>query len=137
MAEVGCEVRLELDHVKVVVVGATDEALAAIAFQIEGEAKVRAAVDTGFMRNAVYVVTKDEDNYGERSREARARAVDREVAPKRSLPEDASAAVVAGAEYSIFQEAAQPFLWPAAELVAGTRAGAEAERVFKRVVRDG
>ena len=38
-------------------VNATDEILTRLAFQVEGEYKVRAKVDTGFMRNSAYAIT--------------------------------------------------------------------------------
>lgn len=128
------DVTMYLDHVKVVIDEATEQALAAVAFQIEGEAKVRARVDTGFMRNAVYVVTRDGDDYEQRGMEARAVNPTGEMASRAALA-DADAAVVAGAEYSIYVEQRYPFLYPAAELVVG-QAGGTAERVYQERVKD-
>lgn len=67
--------------------------LAAAAFLVEGAAKVKAPVDTGFLRNSIQTVS----------------VTDRE------------AVVAAGAEYAIYQEMgtrfmqAQPFMRPALE----------------------
>jgi hypothetical protein len=127
------EVKWYLDKVLVKVDGATEKALGAIAHQIEGEAKVRARVDTGFMRNAVYVVEQEGDNYTQRRMEATLRA-DYDMAPRRELPDDVAAAVVAGADYSIYQEVQSPFLLPAAEAVAGYTAGVTAEAVYEEEI---
>lgn len=132
--KVDAEVKFCLGHVKVTVDRGTELALAAIAYQIEGEAKVRAKVDTGFMRNAVYVVEKGSDNYDERRRAAKGVNPKAEMAPRRPLPADAEAAVVAGADYSIFQEVLNPFLYPAAEAVARSTAGVTAEAVYREEI---
>lgn len=73
----------------------TDQALASIAFQVEGEAKVRAPVDTGALKNSLHTEKKRRGLYW----------------------------VGDGVEYGIYQEmgthkmAAQPFLVPAVEAV--------------------
>ena len=64
---IGGEVKLYLDRVKVKIKDATDEALAAWAFQLEGQTKANIAgndqVDTGFMMNSVYTITRKESTY--------------------------------------------------------------------------
>lgn len=105
-----------------------DDALAGIAFRIEGEAKVGAPVDTGFHRNAIYSVTRGGphgvpptggtlvDRKGQRV----ARAA---VPPINDLPDGVGAAVHAAAEYAIWVELHQPHILPAAERVAKRVAG--------------
>ena len=57
------EVKMRLDHVKVVVAGATRHALAAIALQMEGRTKVNiqenGQIDTGFMLNSTFTLLPD------------------------------------------------------------------------------
>jgi hypothetical protein len=55
------------------------------------------------------------------------------MAPEPGLPDDAAAGVVVGANYAIYQEAANPFLYPAAERAAREFDG-EAERIFREVL---
>jgi len=139
MAVADAEVKMYLDHVKVVVRGATHEALVAIAHQIEAETKVKIQeneqIDTGFMLNSTYVATNEGSGYGQARAAAQARNPDAKMAPEHRLSEDA-VAVVVGAEYAIWQEARKSFLYAGAERVAGTTAGMTAERVYKRVVHD-
>lgn len=94
------------------------------AHQIEGEAKTRAAVDTGFMRNSIYVVASDESNYAERKGEAEAANSLGIMEPEMQRPDnDLEALTVVGAEYGAAVEygtsraAAQPYLTPAVEAV--------------------
>lgn len=139
------EVRMYLDHVRLVVEQATEAALAAIAFQMEAEVKVQirnnGQVDTGFMLNSVYATTKrDGDSYDAAEAEARAAAdragEPRAMAPRRTLPGDAAAGVIVGAEYAVYQEAAQSFLYAGAQRVAGYTAGVTAEAVYREQVGD-
>lgn len=89
------------------------------AFDIEGHAKLYAAVDTGFMRSAIYVVTSSETDYGHG-----VNGDDGELLPQVDPPSDElEAYVAAGADYSEYVEhgtrhmAAQPFMAPAADAV--------------------
>jgi hypothetical protein len=137
------DVKFYLDHVKVVIEGATDEALSAAAHQIEGAAKVKVTengqVDTGFMRSAIYTVAKTGSGYGAAQAEAQGKAggQKRAMAPEQRLPGDKNtrAAVVAGANYSIYQEAAQSFLFAGADAVK-TDIGGTVERVYREKVHD-
>lgn len=93
--------------------GATDELLTQLAFYVEGEAKVNAPVDTGFMRNAIYTIAPGTNNRDEAQANAEAVA-ERYLAPLPDLKPH-EAAVHAAAEYTIFQEMIQSFLYRALE----------------------
>jgi len=113
------------DEVMLVVQGASDELLTAIALQVEGSAKIKITdngqVDTGFMRNAVYAIAPDRNNRPKARMEAHAVAK-RPFAPKPRVDRH-SAGVHAAAEYSIYQEIAQSFLHSALEDVRGQVGG--------------
>ena len=102
---------------------ATDEMVTSLAFLVEGYAKVEAKVDTGFMRNAIYTIpaassprdkgpasgTFQSGKTGEMVERRRVNEV-----PK--LPER-TAAVHAAAEYTIYREMEDQFLYKALEKV--------------------
>lgn len=100
-----------------------------LGFEVEARAKVLAAVDTGFMRNAVYVNAQGHEGHG--VAESAAQAMDEKASmfPSPAVPPKGTVEVVAGAEYSIYVETgtatagAQPFLAPA---LAETAANADA-----------
>lgn len=104
--------------------------LSDMAFAIEAEAKVNLTnnnqVDTGFLRNSVYAVTpngstedKIDPNGRYKSRKT-GRMVDRRQSGQTVTinSDGTSAAVVAGADYAIHQEAEKSFLYRAGESVA-------------------
>ena len=93
--------------------GATDELLTQLAFYVEGEAKIEAPVDTGFMRNAIYAIGVDQNHRSTAEGEAGAVA-DRELAPYPDLKPH-EAAVHGAAEYTIYQEMVRSFLYRALE----------------------
>lgn len=128
-----------LDKVLFKVDKAAQQSLLAIGHQIEGQAKANIdenqQVDTGFMWNAVYVTAKDESNYGEAQAKAKAQNPKAEMAPEASV-KPGQVAVVAGANYSIYQEAQQSFLFKAGEQVAGQVAGAIVEKIGHKVIQD-
>lgn len=131
MADV--EVHLHLDHVLMRVKAECELGMAVIAHQVEGRAKTKVVendqVDTGFMLNAIYSVTKQGTGFGASESAARDKA-DREVIDE-ILPAEDEAMVVAGANYSIYQEVRQSFLYAGAQEVANDLGGmAEVERVF-------
>ncbi|MBX3016004.1 MAG: hypothetical protein KF832_31070, partial [Caldilineaceae bacterium] len=122
---------------------ATQEALLALAFQIEGEAKVNIVsngqVDTGFMLNSSYIVGGDTNSFRPRaevltSPKTGQRGMHDTVA---SPPPVADEEVVVGfaADYAIYQESERPFLYPAAQRVASQAAGV-IETVGKRYFGD-
>jgi len=102
------------DDVLLIVDNATDELLTELAFYVEGEAKVGATVDTGFMRNAIYAVTPLAKQRAQAEVEAKAVA-DRPLAPEPKV-DDGTAAVHAAAEYTIYQEMRVGFFYHALEM---------------------
>lgn len=97
---------------------ANREILLAIAHQTEAEAKVRARVDTGFMRNSAYVNGAGENSFVARSEDGH------ETAPGPEHPQDDNEVILGfAANYTIYVEALDPFVYPAAELVAQQAAG--------------
>lgn len=128
----GQELMLKLDQM-------TREAIAALAFHIEGEIKANIhandQVDTGFMVNTVYTVTEDASGYtavwqsGEYAGKEGDR-VKRELAPEAKLPGEYDALVAVGADYALFQEFQQPFIFPAF-LKAAKEAGGILQTVAK------
>jgi hypothetical protein len=142
------QVKLYLEHVKVVVDDATAEVLGKLAFAIEREAKLNIRnndqIDTGFMVNSVYAVTGAASSYSAAKASAQSQTRDRgghqvdhsgDMAPEQGLPADADAAVVIGANYAIYQEAAKPFLYPAAQKAAA-QFGGQATAIYKQVLPD-
>lgn len=142
------EIKLYLDHVQVVVEQATDEALKRLAYTIVKEAQDKIVendqIDTGFMVNSIYPVWKDGSGFEAAKSAAESKATNRrgktvdhsgDMAPEAQLPEDATAGVVVGASYAIYQEADRPFLYPAAEKAAA-EFGGEAEKIFREVLPD-
>lgn len=137
-------VTMHLDHVNVIVAKATEEALAKLASQIEGQTKANIAdndqIDTGFMMNSVYAISRRDSSYtaADPSGEYRNKvgeSVKRKLAPEERLPNDAAAGVIVGAVYAIYQETRDSFLFKAAEKVAG-QAGGICEPVYRAEVHD-
>ena len=91
------------------------------ALDVEAAAKQLAAVDTGFMRSAIYTVTADGSSYGQG-------AGGEHLEPELSEGTDdgQTAWVVAGADYSIYVEMgtrfmpAQPYFAPSVDRYAAT-----------------
>lgn len=93
----------------------TLEGLLQAGYQVEAEAKIGAAVDTGFMRNSVYVHSDKASTFRARSEEIDGRLHETTNAP----PEPGDGVIVGvGADYAIYVEAEQPFLYPALVRVA-------------------
>lgn len=144
MANKGGEVRLHLDHVLLKVAAASDRALEAVALQIEAQTKVNIQqnnqIDTGFMMNSTYVVTRERNTFDQTDASGDqfnryGELVKRRTVPPQPLPGHARAACVVGAEYAIYQEAKKPFLYPASVTVASQVKGT-AEQVFKENLND-
>lgn len=99
----------------------SEEALAAIAAQIEGQAKINIVandqVDTGFLLNSIYWKVGRTDTYastwgsGEYDSQRRVRAPQADLGSWDGV-------VAVGAEYAIYQELLIPFLIPAVYKVA-------------------
>lgn len=128
-----------LDHVKVLIDGATADALAAAAFELERLTKLKilanGQVDTRFMLNSVYTVTRQGGSYGEAAAAAQSANPEARMGPQATLTGDAGAAVVVGAGYAIYQEVRQSFLYASAEVLAG-QVGGKLEAVYREAVRD-
>ena len=102
------------------------EALAAIAAFIEGQAKINITdndqIDTGFMRNSIYWRIGHKTTYGSTwasgSYEgSKTPGGERNRAPQAEV-QDAAGYVAVGADYAIYQELANPFLFPALQAAA-------------------
>lgn len=96
--------------------GATEASIRKLAFDVEADTKEKITangqVDTGFMRNSVYTVTRDGATGGVGSTsvvDSNGRTVKRESAPLADLG-DADAVVGVGAIYAIYQELKNSFL---------------------------
>ena len=120
---------LDIEGVLVKVRAATEKTLAKIALQVEGQTKINITdngqVDTGFMRNSVYSATKAADSFGQIKSEG-----GRAPAAKAKIPKDARALVAVGANYAVYQEERNAFLFPAAEAVANQARG-KLEAIFR------
>jgi len=99
-----------------------------LALQVEAHARQNIVdndqVDTGFMLNGVYAVFKDGDTFGQTSPSGQyqnkaGQMVNRRAIPPAPLPNQAQAAVAVGADYAIYQELANSFLYKALEQTAG------------------
>jgi hypothetical protein len=132
------EVVFFLDHIMVRVQEAEGEILEALAHQIEGQAKANIVandqVDTGFMLNSIYVTTESGSTHRQAEGKARAKNPSGKMATEVTAGQG-KAAVVAGAEYAIFQEAKNSFLFRAAEQV-GPQVGGIVEKIGKEVIVD-
>jgi len=142
------ELKLRIDHVLVAVEEATAEVLKALAFRIVEGAQLNIRqnnqIDTGFMVNSAYAIWKDGDTYDQAQAEAEQQTSDRlgyevdhtgDMAPKVDLIDGAAAGVVFGANYAIYQEAVNPFLYPAAQRAAAEFRG-EAEQIYREEMPD-
>lgn len=118
----------------------TRHGLEAVAARIDAQTKINIVqndqVDTGFMVNSVYFATEEGSSYNDTDKDGLhlnrlGELVEREMAPEAPLPDDYVALVCVGANYAIFQEMQQPFLYPALVQVAG-----EAGGIIKKVAND-
>ena len=100
---------------------ALDEAVRKAAFDIQAAAQAAAPVDTGFLKNSIYVVTDNgQSTYG-----AIQEPTDgQEALPEVEPPKRHQATVAVAANYGVYVEfgsahgPAQPYLTPAVALVA-------------------
>jgi len=129
------------DYVLAQVNNVSDEYLEAVALNIEGQTKVNiqknSQIDTGFMLNSTYTLSRRSNTFGNARPSGTyvnrdGKSVKRKNVPPQELPGKARAAVVVGAEYSIYQEARKPFLFPAAESVARDEGGS-AKTAFRKL----
>ena len=142
------KVNLRIREVKATIKNANDEVLKQFAYRITERTQMNIRendqIDTGFMVNAIYPIWEDGSEYaqaklqasGHRTSSKTGRTVDRDrMAPEARLKSGASAAVVVGANYAIYQEQRMPFLWPAAEESA-REFGGTAQRIYEEKVHD-
>ena len=112
------DVKFYTESVKLHLKGVSEELIRKLAFDIQAQAQTEALVDTGFLKNSIYTVTRNSSGYAgalSAASGSNARAV---MAPEPGLG-DAVAAVVAGASYAFWVEVQyKPFLYPALETVA-------------------
>lgn len=108
----------------------SERAIEAAAARVDALAKMNIVandqVDTGFMVNSVYFATEDNSSYmdsGGLFTDKNGNRVEREMAPEATLKDGATALVCVGANYAIFQEMANPFLYPALLAVKGEMKG--------------
>ncbi|MCB8988084.1 MAG: hypothetical protein H6661_10095 [Ardenticatenaceae bacterium] len=125
----------------------SERALEAAAFRVEYWAKINIntndQIDTGFMANSVYVVTEEGSSYAATMSNGAypwrpqkhggvTGVAQREMAPEAPLPDGKAALVCVGANYAIFQEQQQPFLYPALLAVKSEMKG-----IIETVAKDG
>jgi len=136
--------KFDIPHVLASFKKAGEEMADKVALQIEAQTKVNiqqnGQIDTGFMLNSTYTVSKKRNTYGKTNPNGEyvsqeGDLVKREIAPAVRLPSDALAAVSVGAEYAVYQEVKKPFLYPAVKTVAG-QVGGKAQKIFKEALRD-
>jgi hypothetical protein len=114
------------EQVTAIFVKASMDTLSELAFIGEGRTKINITdndqVDTGFMRASTYAVTPGKSDYAGNIAEAGLRAYEgdarRDAAPAVALPNDHTVAIAVAAEYAIYQEMLNPFLFPAIESLA-------------------
>lgn len=131
----GGEINWYSDKVEVHFADVSRRAMEAVAALIDQQAKINIVtndqVDTGFMVNSVYFRSKEASSYGA-AKSATAslptKSKGLNLAPMAELPEGYEALVCVGANYAIFQEMANPFLYPALLKAAG-QAGGTIEKV--------
>lgn len=128
------KVNFHIDHVLVRFKKASEPMAEAIALQMEAYTKDKITsnrqIDTGFMRNATYIVSRRLSTFGKANASGVYQGKKRKLAPQVSLPSNALAACANGAAYAIFQEEKKPFMYPAAVKTAADVHG-KAEKVFK------
>lgn len=116
------EVNWYEDELMLVLENATRKGLAALAARVDGLAKINIVendqVDTGFMLNTVYHVAEGVSTYAATAESGEytgktgvGRFVDK--APEAKLPDEYEALVAVGADYAIFQEQQNSFLFKA------------------------
>jgi hypothetical protein len=106
---------------------AADDVVTALAFQVEGQAKINVRengqIDTGFMLNSIYTVAPEGNTYRQAWSTGDYASTKGEGAEHRELGGEMSARehvalVVVGAEYGLFQETRNSFLYRALDMVS-------------------
>jgi hypothetical protein len=124
------------EEVKLTIAGASRQLLVEVAHRVEEHTKINITnnnqVDTGFMRNSVYVSAPNESNYNTAKSEAAGRNPNATMGPEATPPNENTVVVAVGAEYAVFQEIQNSFLLLAVEQTAGEGIGREVEVVRKQ-----
>lgn len=113
----------ELDRIAAKLNVTKKQVVKRMAFQVESLAKIRAAKDTGAMRNSIYVATQDEDGYGQASSAATSANPSITTEPNQTPSGNVLAVVGPCVTYAEFIEfgtskrGPRPFLTPALEQV--------------------
>jgi len=113
----------EVDRIMKVLDKNFEDIVTALAFEIEGNAKVRAPIKFGALRNSIYTVTKKRDGYASATTAARSKNKDVSFGRHPTPTGDTIANVGPAVDYAEYQEfgtskmAAHPFLFPAVEYV--------------------
>jgi len=118
------------NNVRVVVEDASADVLNQLAFQVLGQARINiqqnGQIDTGFLLNSGYVVSEkantfgDTDPSGEYQSRKTGDSVQRNRVDQARTPDDNGAVVGFAADYAIYQEMANSYLFTALEQVAAT-----------------
>lgn len=96
------------DDVALVIEGIAEEALLQMAYQIEAEAKIEAPVDTGFLRNSIYVHSKRASTFRHQSNGDHYETIGSPPAAENGV-----VVVGAGALYAVYAEMRRSFLYVA------------------------
>jgi len=125
----GIEINFFTEEVILAVDKVVSDGLAEVALEIQGQAVLNIRsnnqIDTGFMMNSGYVLANNgTDTYSHLQTHGvySGKSGDsqwRELADRADLPDGVEALVAFGANYAIYQEAAKPFLFKAANQVSG------------------
>jgi len=113
-----------LPEIAVQVSKAADKAVRKAAFDVQAVAQSLAPVDTGFLKNSIYTVTRTTSNYGSAQRRSGKKNSDAGLLPEVEHPTEKNTAIVAvGADYGMYVEygtshmVPKPYLKPAVEFV--------------------
>ena len=130
------------EDVKLLIRDVNMRGLIAIGYRIEEQTKINITdnqqVDTGFMRNSVYVSAPKEDSFsqtwdtGEYKSDKTGYMAFRAAWDKIDPPDKRTVVVVVGAEYAVFLELQNSFLLKAVEQVSGMIAESEIATVAKQ-----
>lgn len=124
------------NDVVLVAENATLESLLAMAFQVEAEYKIRADVDTGFMRNSTYIQGAETSTFQAREQVVTSKRTGkkgkRKTVKNPEVPKDDQEVIVGvGANYAIYREIETGALYAALQSVA-EQAPATIQEVGKR-----
>jgi hypothetical protein len=96
------------------IAGVLKDAAIKVANRAAVQVSVNNQVDTGFMMNAIYAIWADGSNHDSAEAEAKSKA-DRPFADAPPLPDQDSSAVHGAAEYTVYQEMINSFMYRAFE----------------------